>query len=403
MKYLIYQDRSEISNVTYFVLFSVRKRKVILKLNSKQGGEMLEKSWKKLKSTKVKSVGAIFMAILLIGAMAYSTTPAAAEQKVIKLKYSTSFFPPEPPVRYANHTLDLVEKKTNGRVKIERFMAGVLGGTLEELGLASSGAVDLISLHVDQYAQQLPLHQIINTELIGSFAQGLASVTAIVHELEDTKPLFEAEQKKNNIKILYFYCMGPTGITARFPAKSMADVKGKKVNVIAAYQRDVFKELGWIPVNVQIPELTEALSRGVIDAIFMATAANVPLKWHEIGKVHLQLVDNTVFSAPLAFNLDSWNRLPADVQTAFMEAAWETAQWTVEGTKMYVEHTYEAFEEKGAEVIKISKKESGAFFEVLFKHSMNNWLKICKTAGVEKDAKVIKKYWDKMKWGKWKK
>ena len=365
---------------------------------------MLEKSLKTLKSWRRKGLGAVFMAILLIGAMtAYNTTATAAEKEVIKLKYSTSFFPPEPPCVFANHTLDLVEKKTNGKVKIERFMAGALGGPLEQLGLASSGAADLISLHVDQYAQQLPLHQITNTELIGSLAQGLASVTAIVHELQETKALFESEQKKNNIKILHFYCNGPTGITARFPAKSLADVKGKKVNVIAAYQRDVFKEVGWIPVNVQIPELYEGLSRGVIDAIFMATAANVPLKWHEIGKVHLQLVDNTIISTPLAFNVGSWNRLPADVQKAFMEAAWETAQWTVQGTEMNLKKTYKAFEEKGAEVIKISKKESEAFFKVLFKHSMNNWLKISKAAGVEKDAKVIQKYWDEMKWDKWKK
>jgi hypothetical protein len=29
-------------------------------------------------------------------------------------------------------------------------------------------------------------------------------------------------------------------------------------------------------------------------------------------------------------------------------------------------------------------------------------LKICKAAGVEKDAKAVQKYWDEMKWGKWK-
>ena len=364
---------------------------------------MLEKSWKKVKSRKGKSVGVIFMAILLIGAMAYTTTAAAAEPKVIKLKYSTSFFPPEPPCVFANRTLDLVEKKTNGRVKVERFVGGALGGPLEQLGLASSGAADLISLHIDQYAQQLPLHQITNTEQLTSGAQGLTNVTAILHELPDTKPLFAAEQKKNNIKILHCYCNGPTGVTAKFPAQSLADVKGKKVNVIAAYQRDVFKDLGWIPVNVQIPELYEALSRGVIDAIFMATAANVPLKWHEIGKVHLQIGVNTILSTPLAFNLDSWNRLPADVQKAFMEAAWETAQWTVQGTEMNLKNTYKAFEGVGAKVVYISDKESVAFFNVLFKHSINNWLKISKAAGVEKDAKVIQKYWDKMKWGKWKK
>jgi TRAP-type C4-dicarboxylate transport system substrate-binding protein len=365
---------------------------------------MVKKSWKKSRSLEGNGFVVVLMAVLLIGAMVvYNTTATAAEPQVIKLKYSTSFFPPEPPCVFANRTLDLVEKKTNGKVKVERFVAGALGGPLEQLGLASSGAADLISLHIDQYAQPLPLHQITNTELMVSGAQGLASVTAIVHELPETKALFEAEQKKNNIKILHFYVNGPTGITARFPAKSLADVKGKKVNVIAAYQRDVFKEVGWIPVNVQIPELYEALSRGVIDAIFMATAANVPLKWHEIGKVHLQLVDNTIVSAPLAFNVSSWDRLPADVQKAFMEAAWETAQWTVEATEMNLKGTYKAFDEKGAKVVSISKKESEAFFKVLFKHSINNWLNICKTAGVEKDAKVIQKYWDEMKWGKWKK
>jgi TRAP-type C4-dicarboxylate transport system substrate-binding protein len=364
---------------------------------------MLGKSWKNSKNMEGKGLVTVFMAILLISAMmAYTNTATAAESQVIKLKYSTSFFPPEPPCVFANHTLDLVEKKTNGRVKSERFMAGALGGPLEQLGLASSGAADLISLHIDQYAQQLPLHQITNTEQLTSGAQGVANVKAILHELEETKPLFAAEQKKNNIKILHPYCNGPTGVTAKFPAKSLADVKGKKVNVIAAYQRDVFKELGWIPVNVQIPELYEALSRGVIDAIFMATAANVPMKWHELGKVHLAIGVNTIVSAPLAFNLDSWNRLPADVQKAFWEAAWETAQWTAQATEENLKNTYKAFEGVGAKVVFVSDKESVAFFEVLFKHSINNWMNICKAAGVEKDAKMVNKYWDEMKWGKWK-
>ena len=362
---------------------------------------MLRKSMKKLRLGK--GLIALFTITLFVFPLAVTTTVAAAEQGVIKLKYSTSFFPPEPPCVFANHTLDLVEKKTNGKVKVQRFVGGALGGPLEQLGLASSGAADIISLHVDQYAQQFPLHQITNTEQMVGGAQGLANVTAIVHELPETKPLFEAEQKKNNVKILHFYVNGPTGITARFMAKSLADVKGKKVNVIAAYQRDVFKEIGWIPVNVQIPELYEALSRGVIDAIFMATAANVPLKWHEIGKVHLQLVDNTVVSTPLAFNADSWNRLPADVQNAFMEASYEVAQGTVKGTEMHLKGTYGAFKEKGAEVVNISKKESEALFDVLFKHSKKNWLKICDAAGVERDAKVVQKYWDEMKWGRWKK
>ena len=38
----------------------------------------------------------------------------------------------------------------------------------------------------------------------------------------------EAKQEKNNIKVLYPGCMGATGITARIPVKSPADLKDKK-------------------------------------------------------------------------------------------------------------------------------------------------------------------------------
>ena len=114
---------------------------------------MLGKTWKRSKHREGRGAVTVLVVMLLIGAMiAYVTTATAAEPKVIKLKFSTSFFPPEPPCVFANRTLDIVEKKTNGKVKVERFMAGALGGPLEQLGLASSGAADLISLHIDQYA-----------------------------------------------------------------------------------------------------------------------------------------------------------------------------------------------------------------------------------------------------------
>lgn len=364
---------------------------------------MLKKSWKKEGKRKQKAFGMASVAMLLIGVVVFcGGIASAADQDVIKLKFSTSFMPPEPPNVQAMHTLDAVEKKTNGRVKIERHLAGALGGPKEQLGLVKSGAVDIISLHIDQYPQDLPLHQITNTEQLVTNAQGVANVTAITQEIPETKKLFEAEQKKNNIKVLYFHANGPTGLTPRFAAKSLADLKGKKVNVITAFQRDVFKEMGWIPVNVAIPELYEGLSRGVIDAIFMATAAVLPLKWNEVGKSHLYFGDNTVISTPLAFNLDTWNKLPKDIQQAFLDASRETAQWSIRENDNFLKATYGAFEKAGAPPVKVSDEERTRFFTILFKHQEANNRKIARAAGVEKEQQVIQKVWNEMKWGKWK-
>lgn len=364
----------------------------------------MRKSRKEERSRVDRALGIIVVTLCLVGTVfIYGSLANAADEPVIKLKFSTSFMPPEPPNLQAMHTLDAVEKKTNGRVKFDRHLAGALGGPKEQLGLVKTGAVDIISLHVDQYPQDLPLHQITNTEQLVTNAQGVANVTAITKENPETAKLFDAEQKKNNIKILYFHANGPTGFTPRFAAKSLADLKGKKANVMTAYQRDVFKELGIIPVNVAIPELYEGLSRGVIDAIFMATAAVLPLKWNEAGKSHLYFGDNTVISTPLAINLNTWNKLPKDIQQIFMESSRETAEWSAQENDKLVQATYGAFEKAGNPPVKVSAAERDQFFKILFKHQEANNKKIAKAAGVEKEQAIIQKYWNDMKWGKPKK
>jgi TRAP-type C4-dicarboxylate transport system substrate-binding protein len=317
----------------------------------------------------------------------------------ITLKFSSSSMPTEPPNILANHLLDLVEEKTVGRVKIERYMGGSLGGPLEQLELVASGAVDIIPLHTDQFPQQLPLHQILNSDQFVTSEEAFANIIAITREIPETKAIFDAEQRDNNIKILYWHCMGYTGITTGFPARSLEDVKGKKVNVISGFQRALFGELGFIPVNVQIPELYESLSRGVIDAIFMATSAVVPLKWHEVGESYLTLGDSVVFSQAITLNLDAWNSLPEDIQKVFLDASLETARWSIEENARVVKDTYGAFEQYGVDLVILPPEETRAYCETLSEYSMAEWLSNASERGVSDKAGVIRKYWDEMKWG----
>jgi len=352
----------------------------------------------------VFAVAAVLLFVIVAcGEKADQGETGKAETEVITLKFSSDKMTTEPPVKQAFHLLDLVEAKTNGRVKIERFTGGSLGGVLEHLDLVTTGAVDIISLHTDQYPQQLPLHQILNTEQLVTGEQALANVTALTQEIPETKALLDAEEQQNNIKALYWNVQGATGITTSYPAQSLNDVKGKKMNVIAGYQRKVFNELGIIPVNVQIPDIYESMSRGVIDTIFMANAAVISLKWYELGKTHLSLGDNNVCSQALTLNLNTWNKLPADIQQAFIDASKETAQWSIGEAAKIQEETYEAFKKLNVDIVELSTEDRTMFFESLFKYSIENWLDTCRKKGVVDKAPVIQKYWDEMKWGRWQK
>jgi TRAP-type transport system periplasmic protein len=343
----------------------------------------------------------LLFGIVACGKKADQGEAGKAETEVIKLKFSFSGMPTEPPALTAIHLLDLVEAKTNGRVKIERFMGGSLGNTLEHLQMVSSGAVDTISLQFDQFPEDLPLHQILNTEQLVTAEQALVNITALTQEIPETRALLEAEEQKNNIKVLSWNAQGATGITASYAAQTLNDLKGKKMNVIAGYQRDVFNELGILPVNVQIPEIYESMSRGVIDTIFMANSAIIPLKWYELGKTHLSLGDNNVCSQALAVNLDKWNAFPADIQQAFIDASKETSQWSISETARIQKETYEMLEKSGVKIVTLPREDIDNFFTVLFKHSTANWLDTCKKKGVDDKAPAIQKYWDEMKWGRY--
>lgn len=361
---------------------------------------MFKNKWGKSRGKAWKVLAALFMAIVLISSVILAgCTPSTPE--VITLRFSSPYMEFEPPAVFGLHVCDLVEEKMGERVVIERYTGGTLANVPEHLGLVSSGAVDLITLHVDQYPQDLPLHRILNSDQLCSREQSVANLIAITQEIPETKAILDAEQERNNIKILSWVSMGTTALTTREPATSISDMVGKKVNVITAYQRDVFEELGWIPVNVQIPELYEALSRGVIDAIFMATGANVPLKWYEISKSHLILGDVVVCSQPIAFNLDTWNSLPDDVQQAFLDASLETAMWSIEHDKEIAEMTYEVFGEAGVDVVSLPQEEVDTWFAAVEKHAIAVCLENCRAAGVEDEVNVLLPYWREMMWGRW--
>jgi len=295
---------------------------------------------------------------------------------------------------YGLHICDLVEQKLGDRVKIERFTSGTMGNVLEHLGLVKSGAVDVITLHVDQYPQELPLHRILNMEQEVDRTTCYNNIVKMTEEISETKSLLDQELKKNGIVTLQWMQMGPTGIMTKEKATSLNWLKGKKINVIAGWQRNVFEELGYIPTNVAIPELYEAMMRGVIDAIWMATAASVPLKWYEVAKANLVIGELNVCSQPLAFNENFWNKLPKDVQDAFREASKETALWSNQHDKEMIEGTYGLFKEKGVDIVNLPQSEVELFYGTLTKHSIAESLKGAESAGVKSQAETILKYWE---------
>lgn len=344
------------------------------------------------KSGLFKGLSVLLVAIVLVSILLSGCTGTSSE--TITIKFATPYMEMEPPALYGLHICDLVEQELGDRVQIERYTGGTMGDVTELLGLVKTGAVDVITLHVDQYPQELPLHRILNMEQNVDRVTCYNNIVQLTQEIDETKDILDAELEENNIVTLEWIQMGPTGIMTKEKTSSLNDIKGKKINVITAYQREVFEELGFIPANVAIPDLYESLMRGTIDAIWMATAAAIPMKWFEVAQTNLVIGELNVCSQPLAFNKDFWDDLPKDVQQAFIKASEETAIWANQKDEEDINATYAMFEENGVDVVELPAADVELFYKTLAKYSIAESLKGAEEAGLKEEAELILEYWE---------
>lgn len=356
-----------------------------------------------MKSFTIKCAVMLLVVILLsLSAIAgCSSTPktsapattTAPVQEVITLKYSAPYFEFEPPAICGLYFCDYVEQHSGGRVKFERFTGGQLGGLMEHLELVRSGAVDLITFMPTPFSAELPLHSI-EPYAIGSPEEVLNAFYKLFFEIPETSSLFSKEAESQNIKILDLHFQGTSGLMCRDEAKSIADLKGKKYGLFLMDR--ALQEMGVNFVNVQPPEMFESLSRGVVDAVFMAVSPLESMKVYEVAKSYLTVEANIV-AGPEAINLNTWNKLPAEIQKVFMEAANATKQHSIQVETKLGEQAKQTFKDAGLYVSAVPKEETEQYFSLKCKFEVEGtWMENCAKAGVAEQAKVVMKYWKEL-------
>ena len=334
-----------------------------------------------------------------------TTTPPPEETTTpppepIKLIFSCPFIEVEPPAMFATHFMDLVEEKTDGRVTFDRYYAEALAKHTEHIQLLGSGSVDLVICVPTYVGTEIVLNQLPDFPMYCSLEKSLESADKLLMEIPETKAILDAEQERLNIKILYWQTSGPMDILCRDEVTSLTELNGKKINLWAPADVDIWGEFGMFAVPVYTADLYESLSRGVIDSVYFPPSGSLAMKLFETAKSNLGLRQGGA-DVPIMFNLTKWNSLPSDVQDVLMEASLETAQWSVGFSTMATEQSYQVFRDSGLYVGDAPEEDTVKLFEALMKYNLEqNWVNQCNAAGLGEEAQVLLGYWRDMAWGK---
>ncbi|MBK6335916.1 MAG: TRAP transporter substrate-binding protein [Betaproteobacteria bacterium] len=245
-------------------------------------------------------------------AMLVALAPAHAQEVTLKVHHFL-------PAGSAANTMfimpwcERIAKESGNRMKCQIYPSMQLGGTPPQLyDQVKDGVVDVIWTLPGYTAGRFPLTEVF--ELPFMMQNPEATSKALWDYVEKNAPNEFAD-----VKLIATHVHGP-GVfhTTSKQIKSLADLKGMKVRAPTRQTNRFLAALGATPVAMPVPQVGEALAKGVIDGAVIPWEVVPSVKVQELTKFHTE----TDAAAPafytstfiFAMNKAKYAALPPDLK-----------------------------------------------------------------------------------------
>ena len=256
----------------------------------------------------LRLTGVTFLAALALSGAAW------AQEVTLKLHH---FLPPMSPfhAKFMQPWADRVMKQSNGRIKIQVYPSMQLGGTPPQMFDQIKDGITDIGWTVAGYsAGRFPTFEIFELPFMVNSASGGSRA---LWEFVQVNKLDKTEFK--DVKLLavhqhdepHFHMVGK-------PIKTLGDLKGMKVRAPTRITNKLLSALGATPVGMPITQVSDALSKGVINGALVPWEIVPSIKAHELVKYHSEIDPQspwlyaTVFI--FAMNKEKYASLPPDLK-----------------------------------------------------------------------------------------
>ena len=251
---------------------------------------------------------------------------------------------------------ELVEKKSNKKIRIQIFPNCQLGSDRVTTEAAQAGTLDLSSSSTPNLASFSKAYMAID----------LPYVTSPEHQQKLYKALDEGElgvaldkvAEGIGLKTIMFSEFGYRNFVAsKKPLKQVSDLMNLKVRTTdSPVEVAVATELGMNPAPVAWGETYTALQQGTVDAEGNTFSLLNDAKHTEILKYAMNSEHNYSMHI-LLMNKKKWDSLTADQQKILMDAAKEATAWRREESVKLEQKAWDAFKAKGIEVTMLTPEQ----------------------------------------------
>lgn len=207
-----------------------------------------------------------------------------------------------------------VEDATKGRLKLQVYPSQTLVKGVDMWKAASAGTIDIGWCVQSYWPDNTPLSDVI--ALPGLPFKTAEKSSEVLWKLYEKYPAMQAEYKQ--VVPLVLYTATPfLIISPKKQFKSIDDLRGMKVRIVGAPSTEHMKNMGGVPTPMPMPDVYQALDKGVIDGAGAPWEAVHAFRLYEVGKyVTLAPLATVYFS--ICANRAKIQSLPEDVRKQLM-------------------------------------------------------------------------------------
>ena len=287
---------------------------------------------------------------LAAAALSVAAVPSHAQQFTMKFATLTLN-----DVQHENLKLykEELEKVTGGRIKVEVYPAGQLGGAPRQTEGLRLGTIEAAMGPPELFFGADRRYQVL--AMAGMFKDNAHSRKVL--DVPEFRKIFSEFSVTRGMIPMGYHIYDHQMFVFRAPVTNLAGFAGKRTRVLASEaEQAAVSALGAAPVPMSLPEVVPALQQGTIDGVSAVLGVFVPFRYNDaapnIVNTGLWALTSTAMVSKIWFDT-----LPADLQKAVMDTGAKLEaplyQWQI---KRIAEDT-KTWADRGGKMITLSPAE----------------------------------------------
>lgn len=276
---------------------------------------------------------------------------ASAQERTIK--FATQNPKGHPIVMGMEKFAELVQAKSGGKIKVNLFPGGVLGGDAPTVSAIQGGTIEMASMNSGIFASQVKEFAVYDFPFM--FANS-KEADAVVDGPFGKK--MHARLEAKGLIGLSYYELGFRSITnGKRAINKVEDLAGLKLRVIPnPINVDWVKALGANPTPLSFPEVYAGLEQGAIDGQENPVTVIAANKLYEVQK-HLVLTNHQYNPQSVVISKKFWDTLSVAEKKIIADAATESSTYERLQARDQAKTALDTIKKAGVQVTELSPAE----------------------------------------------